>query len=105
MSYNKWEDIEHKMADDYHVANPDAKMKAKKFWAVMAKKKVEEGGKSKWLKVSGTFDNQDAALRAALRAKEAMLDVEVYECGPVEWREYAPSTKGAKEMWGKVTGE
>lgn len=98
MGYNKWEDIEHKMTEDYHVPNPDAKMKAKKFWAVLAKKK-EDG---KWFKMSGTFDNQDAALRAALRAKEALLDVEVYECD-ANWQDYKPVTKGAKEMWEKVT--
>lgn len=86
---------------EYHAPNPDAKLKAKKFWCVAGKKKGDDG---KWFKVAGTFDNKDMALSAAQRAKDALLIVEVLECGPVEWREFVPETKGDREKWSKIDG-
>lgn len=86
------------MDTEYHAPNPDAKMKAKKFWQVTAKKKLEDG---KWWKCAGTFDNQDQMLQAAAGAVRAQLTVEVFE-GEVEWKKYEPTTKGSIEKWNKI---
>ena len=96
------------MGAEYHAPNhgkPEGDawkspaLKPKKFYAVCAKERDENG---KLVRVSGTFDNQDMALAAAQRAVDALFDVvEVFE-GEVEWKPYEPTTKGTREKWEKI---
>jgi hypothetical protein len=107
MSYNKWEDIEHKMTDVYHSPNPDAKLKPKLFYCVVGVRKADAEYRrdAKPCKVSATFDNKDMAMTALKGLLGAKFDkAEMWVSGKVEWGKFVPETKGDVAMWEKIHG-